>query len=111
MPGGLGIWWFGQVVSGLAFWLRWVVPGWGHAEGLRVVPGDGRFHGPAGSAPWGRCGISAGQVAGLLARVMMAAAIRVPVSARGACSKWLGHLDAAGHLDSASERCGWWGEQ
>jgi len=45
MPRALGIW---VSVRVSWFWLRWVAPGFGHAEGRRVVPGDGRFHGPAG---------------------------------------------------------------
>jgi len=36
MPWALGIWAF---VGGSRFWLRWVVPGCGHAESRRVVPG------------------------------------------------------------------------
>src|SRR6266571_845384 len=48
MPWGLGIW---VLMRGFRLWLRWVVPGRGHAGGRRVVPGDGRFHGPAGWCP------------------------------------------------------------
>src|SRR5208282_4952240 len=73
MPWALGIW---VSVRAFLFWLRWVVPGCGHAEGRRVVSAGGRFHGPAGWFAGVVCGISAGQ-AGVLASVMMAGVIRV----------------------------------
>ena len=88
MPWGLGIWVF---VRGSRLWLRWVVAGRGHACGRRVVPGDGRFHGPASWRPGAVSGVCAGQ-AGVFARVMTAAAIRVAVSARPARGKVLAHL-------------------
>ena len=72
-------------------WLRWVVPDRGHADGRRVVPGGGRFHGPAECSPEVFRSICAGQ-AGVLARVMTAGAIRVAVSARPARGKVLAHL-------------------
>jgi hypothetical protein len=51
MPWGLGIWGFGRGGAGPGCWLRWVAVGLGHAGGRRVVPGGGRFHGPAGGSP------------------------------------------------------------
>ena len=56
MPRGLGIW---VLMRGSRFWLRWVVPGRGHADGRRVVPGDGRFHGPASWVPGAAAGVFA----------------------------------------------------
>lgn len=88
MPWALGIWVF---AGGSRFWLRWVVSVRGHTEGRRVVPGDGRFHGPADVLSDLVCGFSAGQ-AGVLAMVMTASAVRVTVSARPARGKVLAHL-------------------
>jgi hypothetical protein len=45
MPWALGIWALMRVCW---VWLRWVVSDFGHADGRRVVAGEGRFHGPAG---------------------------------------------------------------
>ena len=88
MPWGLGIWVF---VRGSRLWLRWVVPGRGHAGGrlsCRVTAGStGRRAGVLGRF----CGVCAGQ-AGVFARVMTAAAVRVAMSARPARGKVLAHL-------------------
>jgi len=87
MPWALGIWvvWAGG--SGLLV-LVTLGSSWSGACQWPACRAGGR---PApradGRCSRGRCGISAGQAAGLLARVMTASAIRVPVSARVACSK------------------------
>ena len=88
MPWALGIWVF---VGGSWFWLRWVVPGWGHAESRRVVPEAAGSTGRRGAGPGLVVSARAGQ-AGLLAMVMTAAAVRVMVSARLACGKVLAHF-------------------
>ena len=92
MPWALGIW---VSVRVSRFWLRRVVSGCGQAESRRVVPADGRFHGPASGGSGPRSGVYAGQ-AGLLAMVMTASAVRVRVSLRVAWPKLLGDFDLRG---------------
>ena len=103
MPGGLGIW-VSVPVSGV--WLRWVVSGCGHAGGRRVVPGDGRFHGPAGVLAGLPVSVSAGQ-AGWLAMVMMAGAMRVRVSFAAGVGEGCWATSTCGRgAGSGRRRCG-----
>src|SRR5260370_13686384 len=94
-PNAMGFRHLGGLGGGLGFLILVTVGsfclGWWHAGGRHVVPGDGRFHGPAGGPSGGFCGVRAGQ-AGLVAKVVMASAIRLAVAVRLAWPKALGHF-------------------